>query len=296
MSDRFYETEQPKKKLKLRPLVPALLNKGTGTKHALVYDKCNLFEALEYIAYGTKPIRYPDKVSFFMCCPTCNLRQAIEYLALTRIPTDANGEKFNHYDDRPYMSDAECEQLKKINDAIPQLEVLIDEKLVKPILTDAKNNQCIPTQPVSIEIDPSSETYFSLTCGNQKYTDAEFNFNELEKAFKDYSQPQTVYKLTIDTNGLYLQVNNGEKEKLCGFNRKKDGKCSERFNILQKAINNPGKVITSKQSCCKNGFCSLFNKFFAQAALFGIKDAFFKMTDSSIIFTGDTTKLVRIHD
>ena len=116
MSDRFYETEQLKKKLKIRPLVPTLSNKDTKTKYALVYDDCNLFEALEYIAYGTKPIRYPDKVSFFVCCPTCNLRQAIEYLGLKRIPTDANGEKFNHYDDRPYMSDAECEQLKKINE------------------------------------------------------------------------------------------------------------------------------------------------------------------------------------
>ena len=124
MSDRFYETEPSKKKLKIRPLVPTLSNKDTETKYALVYDDCNLFEALEYIAYGTKPICYPDKVSFFVCCPTCSLRQAIELLALRRIPTDADGEKFNNYNDRQYLSEAACEQLQDIERAIPKLEVL----------------------------------------------------------------------------------------------------------------------------------------------------------------------------
>ena len=292
----IYKQDQQIKKIKPRPLVPNLINKDTKTKYALVYNNCNLFEALEYIAYGTKPIRYPDKMCFFICCPTCNLRQAIEYLALKRVPTDANGEKFNHYDDRPYMSDAACEQLKRINDAMPQLEVLMDEKLVKPILTDTKNNQCAPTLPVSIEIDPSSETYFALIHGNQKYTNAEFNFDELEKAFKDYSKPQTIYKLTVDDNGIYLQVNNSTPEKLRRFNHRVNEDQHKALDILKKVMSEPGKLFQLKDFSNINSFKTVLKKIFADKKLDGIKDAFFDLHEKTIIFKGDTTHLVKIHD
>lgn len=163
----IYEQEQQIKKIKPRPLVPNLTNKDTKAKYALVYDDCNILEALEYMVFGIKPIRYPDKVSFFTCCPTCSLRQALEYLALKRIPTDADGEKFNHYD-RQYLSQVACEQLDRIHEAIPQLEVLIDKGLVKCTLIDSKNNTVQATSPVEIQLNPNLGEGFTLTCGKKR--------------------------------------------------------------------------------------------------------------------------------
>lgn len=296
MSDRFYETEPSKKKLKIRPLVPTLSNKDTETKYALVYDDCSLFEALEYIAYGTKPIRYPDKVSFFLCCPTCSLRQAIELLALRRIPTDADGEKFNNYNDRQYLSEAACEQLRDIERAIPKLEVLIDKQLVKCMLVDDKGNSFQAKSPVMIELTPSHGEGFTLTCNGQKYTNAEFDFNELEKAFKDYSQPQTVYKLTVDDEGIYLQVNSGSPEKLRRFNHRVNEDQHKALDILKKVISKPGETFRLKDFSNINSFKTVLKKIFANKKLDGIKDAFFDLHEKTIKFNGDVTNLVRIRN
>lgn len=297
MSDNIYEISQKQKirQALIRPLVPKTSNKDTHTKYTYSYEYCNLFEALEYLVYDKPPIYYPDQISFYMCCSTCSLRQAIEYLGLKRIPTDEDGEKFNHYDDRKYLSDAACEQMEKINNAISQLEVLIKKRLVKCILTDKNNEPFIAPMPATIELTPRLGDGFTLTCDGQKYTNAAFDFDELEKAFKDYSQPQNTYTLTIDTKGLYLQINNGEKEKLCRFNYK-NGVAPECFNVLQTIMNKPNTKFSSKDFPNTTNFFSLLNKFFAKPKLRGIKNAFFEMNGAQIIFKGISNKLVRIRE
>lgn len=299
MSDNIYNIpplqKQKIKQATKRPLVPKTPNKNSHAKYTYIYEYCNLFEALEYIAYGTPPIYYPDQIIFYVCCSTCNLRQAIEFLALHRIPTDEDGEKFNHYDDRKYLSDAACEQMEKINNATSQLEVLIKNRLVNCILTDKNNASFIAPAPVTIKLTPNVDTGFTLTCNGQDYTNVAFDFDELEKAFKDYSQPQNTYTLTIDTKGLYLQINNREKEQLCRFNYK-NGVAPECFNVLQTIMNKPNTKFSSKDFPNTTNFFSLLNKFFAKPKLRGIKNAFFEMNGAQIIFKGISNKLVRIRE
>ena len=306
MSENMYVTNEiTKQKIKQatnRPLVPKISNKDSHTKYTYIYDYCNLFEALEYLAYGpthgTQPIHYPDGLCFYTHCPTCNLRQAIEFLALNRIPTDEDGEKFNHYDDRKYLSEAACEQLKRINYAMPQLEVLIKKRLVKCILTDKNNEPFIAPAPVTIKLTPELGDGFTLTCNGQDYTNAVFDFDELEKEFNVYKEPQRdVSKLTIDDNGVYLQVNNDEKQEVHSFNKKpKIGEKTEHKlkTIFTTLINNPGKSFTQEEIGDDINFNSVSCRFFKKHA--SVCEEFFEhdKKNGTITFKGDVNKVVRI--
>lgn len=285
---------QSEKKLNLRnhPLIPKLSNDKTNVGYAYVYQYCNIFETLEFLAYGTQPIQYPNKIFCFMVCPTCDLRQALELIGLNRVPTDENGEKFLNYKNRKYMSDKANEQYEKIMNAKDKLEVLIDTGAVSCLLKDGA--QLICNHPVKIDLDFTSKAYFKITVGETTYQDVFFDFGKLKDALTGYTAPQATYKLTIEDNGIYLQTNNGPAERVHGFNKVTLTNNPNILIVLKKITENPNQVFKLTDFDGVASFQSLLNKAFSKPKLKAIKAAFFDIHAKTILFKGKTQHLVKI--
>ena len=141
---------------------------------------------------------------------------------------------------------------------------------------------------------------FTLTCNGQDYTNAVFDFDELEKEFNVYKEPQRdISKLTIDDNGVYLQVNNDAKQQVHSFNKKpKLGDKTEHKlkTVFTMLINNPGKSFTQEEIGADINFNSVLGHFFTNEKYKDVCRKFFEYDkkNGTITFKGDVNKVVRI--